>query len=83
MDKASKVMEVVEPRLADVSRSLDTGLGALKEGLVEALNNGFEVFNEMNRAQQEAHRNYVIELDGNAVGKFAEKRVDNKFRGKH
>ena len=84
MQKASKVMEVVEPRLAKVSTSLDSGLASLKKGLEEGLDNVVEKLGEMYNAQKNEHNKFTGEvvLDGKQVGDVVFTRLDSKIRGR-
>ena len=51
MEKTGKVMDVIEPRLAQVSTTMEKSLGSLKEGFVNGLDALVRTLGEMNEAQ--------------------------------
>jgi len=88
MEKTGKVMDVIEPRLADVSTSLNKGLDSLTEGVVEVLNQAVTVLGKMdansNRAHEELKQGLTFEIDSGlkkGVAKVATGTVRGKMLG--
>ena len=86
MEKTGKVMDVIEPRLAQVSTTMEKSLGSLKEGFVDGLDALIRTLGEMNEAQKAAHNAYtqgiVMQVDGRVLGELAVGAVDKKYKGK-